>query len=415
MYQFDILPLYKAVYQSRLRILFTTIAFLVVGFSAANIRSPSYEASALIIPPSEKDLKGFILAQIPINRSETSEIYDLLSFNNIFQKYKMNLASRVSQLNFLESHLSSFPKDLDYQLSYSSTSADGFSKRVRGRNFAELSSEWRLARTRLLHFPKAGYGDPVVSFRVESDHTTSRPYLILAVSYEDANIAANLANKYVQFVNQRTVAEVQELLIAGIDIRIKNVEDMIKHQRTIADRRLNSHLIALEEAISIAKNLGIEHPTPNFGDFNVINVTPPPKFFENPSTEITPYSPSNAQRYLPLYHPGNLPQHDAGSDLILSGPPLYARGWKALGYERDALTQRISSDFLIPNITRLQAQLEWLKAIEPAAVIFNAGQVAEPASVPASPISLSKLLFVFLFAAVGFVLSVLWSTIRPKS
>ena len=412
MYQFDILPLLRVIYRSRLKIILITLLFLVAGVIAAHMRTLSYESHTLILPPSEKDLKGFILAQVPINRSETAEIFDLLSFNSIFQKYKMNLASRVSQSDFLESHLSIFPQNLNYELSYSATSADGFSNRVRGRNFAELASEWRLANTKLFHFPKAGYGDPTVSFRVESDHTASRQHLVLAVSYQDPKVAAEIANKYVQFVNDQTTAEVKELLIAGIDIRIKNVEDMIKHQRKIAHRRLDSHVVALNEAISISRSLGIEDPTPSFGDFNVINITPPPRFFENPATEPTPYSPGSAQRYLPLYHPGNLPQYDAGSDLILSGPPLYARGWKALQYERDALTRRTSSDFLLPSIGHLQAQLEWLKAIDPATVVFNAGQTALIALPSTTARELSNPLVALLFGSVGFLLAVFWSALR---
>ena len=412
MYHFDILPLYRTISSNLFKISLVSLIFFAVGFGAAIARSQSYRAEVLILPPSEKDLTGMILAQIPLNRADSPEIYNLLSFSSIFQKYKMNLASRTIQLDFLKQQGTDLLNDVDFTPTYSRTSSDGFSKRNRGRDFAALFTAWRLSKDKILHLPALGIGDPTISFGVESDRTTSRPYLALSVSWQDPTIAAQIANQYAEYVNAQTVMEVKDLLLAGLDLREMNIEDMISYQRKMADRSIEDHLYDLNEAIQIAKDLGLKKPTNAFGNFNIINITPPPRFFAHPNSELTPYNPSTGQKHLPLYHPGNIAKSSVISTRLTSVPPLYARGWEALEKERKALSRRSSSDFFIPNIRDLQGQLDWVRSIKPSEVVFNAAQITHSALPSTSATGYSNITVALLTAILGFVLGTIWTAIR---
>ena len=412
MYHLDILPLYRTISNNLFKISLVSLIFFAVGFGAAILRSQSYRAEVLILPPSEKDLKGMILAQIPLNRADSPEIYDLLSHSSIFRKYKMNLASRTTQLDFLKQQGTVLLNDVDFVPIYSRTSSDGFAKRNRGRDFAALFTTWRLSKDKIFHWPMLGYGDPFISFGVESDRTSGRPYLTLSVAWRNPKIAAEIANQYAQYVNTQTVTEVQDLLIAGLDIRASNIQDMLSYQRKKADRVIEDHLYELEEAIQIAKDLGLKEPTDAFGNFNIVNINPPAKFFSDPNSELRPYSPSTGQKHLPLYHPGNIAQSTVFSDKLASMPPLYARGWEALEKERDALARRPSNDIFIPNIRDLQGQLDWIQSIEPDAVVFNAAQITHPALPPTSTTNHSNITVALLAALFGFIVSTTWVATR---
>ena len=79
-----------------------TAIFVSLGSAYTTVRTPQYSADVLVLPPSEQDLKGLILSLIPINRADSPEIYDLLDFVEIFKAFKNDLASRPTQLKFLQ-------------------------------------------------------------------------------------------------------------------------------------------------------------------------------------------------------------------------------------------------------------------------------------------------------------------------
>ena len=130
------------------------------------------------------------------------------------------------------------------------------------------------------------------------------------------------------------------------------------------------------------------------------------------NSQATPYSPSSAQRHLPLYHPGNLLESQSKATSLTQLPPLYARGWQALEKEYEAISRRPSSDFFIPNIASLQGQLDWMKSIDPEEVVFNTAQITHPAIPPSLASNLSDVSVALLAALLGLVLSVTWTTAR---
>ena len=392
--------------------LVTTIVFGLLGGIFSSVTPHRYRAEVLLEPPTQQDLKAFILAQIPLNRSDSPEIYDALDTNNIFPRFKMELASRVSQLEFLEEVRSEIGLESTDPVDFDIQSADGFSKKTQFRYFTELTSRWRLKKERLIHFPDLGIGDPSVTFRVESDHTASRPYLMLVVEWNDPAATAELANQYVRFAMKRTSDEIANLLRSGLEIRAENISDMIRYQRTNADRTLADHELKLLEAIKIARQLGLEGPTDAFGNFNVINITPPPQFFLHPKDTPGKYHPSQGQKYLPLYHPGNIAKSESLGKSLTYSPPLYTRGWKALELEYESLTNRNSSDFFIPNLRDLQGQYEWIKSIPLQDLSVTVASVAQHSLWAYRTFPTRSLPRITVFVVVGLVFGIFLALLR---
>ena len=422
--RFDIGALARVIASRIWVVVVVTTIFVILGSIYTTVRTLQYRAEVLVLPPTEQDLKGLILSLIPINRASSPEIYDLLDFVEIFKAYKNDLASRPAQLKFLQLYGEELIQDVEFRPEYQVASSDGFSKRVRGKNyFHELTTQWRLQQNHFFHSPRLGIGDPVLSFTVESDRTTSRPYLRVAVTWKDPRIAAEFANRYTKFVNERTVAKTRDLLKAGLAVRERNISDMIDYVQKLADRVRNGQLLELTEAIQIARNLGLKGPTNAYGDYNIVNITPPPQFFVGPSATVADPD-RRSQRILPVYHPGNIAKSENIDRRMLSVPPLYTRGWQALEQERDILQKRTSLDNFIPNIHDLRGELEWVQSIKPEDTIFNAAHIEQPALAPINPVGLNTTQIIFIsllagllagsfFALVGYALQIRY-TQKPE-
>ena len=397
----DIGALARAIASRIWVVVVVTAIFVSLGSAYTTVRTPQYSADVLVLPPSEQDLNGLILSLIPLNRAHSPEIYDLLDFVEIFKAFKNDLASRPTQLKFLQLFGESLVQDGEIQPEYQLASADGFSRRVRGVNyFHELTSHWRLQQNNFFHSARLGIGDPVLSFTVASDRTTSRPYLRVAVTWKDPSVAAEFANRYTAFVNEQTVAKTRDLLKSGLAVRERNISDMIEYQQKLADRVRNDQLLELTEAIEIARNLELKGPTNAFGDYNIINITPPPKFYVDPSATVA-NPDKRSQRSLPLYHPGNLPKSENINHRMMSVPPLYTRGWHALEQERDILQKRTSLDTFIPNIRDLRGELEWVQSIKAKDTIFNAAHIEQPALTPIRPVGLNTTQIILISLLTG--------------
>ena len=204
----------------------------------------------------------------------------------------------------------------------------------------------------------------------------------------------------------RTNAQVRDLLQAGLEIRAQNISDMMGYQRTNAERSLIDHEQKLERAIEIARELGLEDPTSAFGNFNVVNITPPPQFFVHPKESLSQHSPSQGQKYLPLYHPGNIAKSSSVGNSLTYAPPLYARGWRALELEYQSLKNRLSSDFFIPNIRDLQGQLEWIESINYDEASINSASIAQSAVSTYRTTETKATVLLGLFILIGLVLGI---------
>jgi len=408
----DLSQLLSVMRANRLFIFSSLIIALILATIYLNVRELAYRARALIMPPDEKDLMPLILAQIPLNRAHSPEIYDLLEIAEVYKKFKMNLASRVHQRDFLLKHASTLGIGED-DLEYDVTSADGFGKRQSNGSFVELSSRWRLRTNSTVFFPSISIGDPALSFSVNSDKASSRPYLIFELTCRDASNCSELANLYLDFIDESVSQEVANLLRAGLDIRIQNISDMIAYQTELADIVRKRKILELEIAFSTAKALNIKQPSPSYGNYNSITLVPADRYFIDPGLVEITTPPRPSQRHLPLYHPGNIPRSINIDERISSGPPAYARGSDALNYElKNLKSPSAVASFFVPELLDLEQQRDWLQSIEINTDKLDVANIASPAITSSRPINLTAFQVISLFLGIGFGLAVFSVLIR---
>jgi len=401
---FDLPALWSAIKSRRLVFFVTVLVFVLLGSLYSSMATPRYRADVILLPPTEKELVTFILASIPINRSDSHEIYDLLDVIEIFKAFKMNLASRSHQGNFLENFSLSLPDKLAFP-TYKSDSGDGFGKRVRGSDFASLATNWSIGRhgNGLIEWLNSLFSpnSETLSITVNTDKTSSRRDLVLSVVWKDPDTVTVIANKFADYINHQTSAQVMDLLEAGLEIRKRNIVDLITSLRTQAMGERENNILKLKEAIEIARSLKIRNPTRVFGDYTIVNITPPARFFVDPGIQAEPYVPNRTQRYLPLYGPGNAQLQKNHGELRGNSPPLYSRGWEALEEELRILKNRQNPDPFIPNLYQIQSQLAWIDAIDVNESVNSTITFGRRAVKPLNPIGLSSPKLILLSLIMG--------------
>ena len=384
------------------------IVIFAIGIFYATSARNNYRAQVLLAPPNEIDLKPLILASLSISRSRTPEIYDLTSVPEIFKAFKNNLASRAYQQEFLE--LSSeeiFGKPL--VPTFLDTSADGFSKKIPGSDFAGLTVDWQISDTEPSPIPwfypkfikKHFY--PVLSVNVDSDRQSSRTDLILSIDWVDPQTASIIADSFVQFINRKTVAQVKELVQAGNSLVQKSLEDYLAQRRNIAREQITSSIREIDKAIAIAEHLGILQPTNIFGDFNIVTITPPPQLFVHPNSEPHQFPGQRPQQFLPLFNPAHVSVENSSNGVERFTPPLYARGVRALEIEREILLTATAPDDLIQNIHGLLESLKWFETVDIDSVETNAANIVRASVPPIYHYGLTFGSIVFIFTFIGLV------------
>jgi LPS O-antigen subunit length determinant protein (WzzB/FepE family) len=406
----NLLIFWRFLWSKRRRLLVYAICFGVLGVIVSAITPPRYTAEAVILPPTESELAGFILAQIAISRADSPEIYDLLEYSEIFRAFKVDLASRAHQAEFFQSD--SNPLSQIDQPRYLTESKDGYSKRTKGGDYAAFSTKWLIEPPRSESLRMLGVDNSsVLSIDIEGDRTSHRPDIVLRVTWRDPKQATLIANNLLSYIDSVTTKRVRGLLITGIEIRKTNLLDMITYQRKLAEDLQQNSIKSLQESISIARQLEIKSPSKSFGDFNIVNIVPPPSYYTDPGASITKYEPGRTPRYLPLYYPGAIARSNSSNNVNYDGPPLYSRGWQALEEELRILKNREDLDPFIPQLTKLKNELDWLNSINTKAVVFSTANVVAPAMTPSQPSSAPIWIVIFGFSAFGFLLGALISMI----
>lgn len=334
------------------------------------LQTPQYRAEGLILPPSPKDLEILTLARTGIGRTDPTEIYDTV---------RRNFGSRDFQRNFIDSI---FPDIVgsDQRLYYSASSPDGFDKNT--RNAMSMAIDWNYQSHSYWSSWRPLFPSDL-RIDVTEDKNSNRPYLIVGINWRNPQEAANLVNHFIMFVDRQTtraiVAETQEALA----LRKQNLNAYIEHKRKIADENTRDNITQLEEAATIARSLEIELPITSMGNNNLLYITPPPQFFQDPSkTAKRVYEPPARQRILPLYQPDPSAYRRETQILATSIPPLYTRGWRALEAEAKHLRNRSNNDPYVTGLRELQQELSWISQLEISEESTHVLRIDQPATPP---------------------------------
>ena len=228
-----LLAFWSFLWAKKLSLLAYAVCFGLLGSVISAVTPSRFTAEAVVLPPTESELAGFILAKIPISRANSPEIYDLLEYSEIFRAFKIDLASRAHQAGYLRS--ANNPLARDFEPMYLSESKDGYSSRTKGGDYAAFSTRWLVepSRNDLLRRLGIDRGSEL-SIEVEGDRTSHRPDIVLRVTWRDAEQAALIANNLLEYIDSVTTRRIKDLLITGIGVRRKNLNDIIFYQRKLA-------------------------------------------------------------------------------------------------------------------------------------------------------------------------------------
>ncbi|WP_328505079.1 MULTISPECIES: GNVR domain-containing protein [Dasania] len=152
-------------------------------------------------------------------------------------------------------------------------------------------------------------------------------YLAVTYQYMDPRYTAKWLNGYISYVDNKTR---HELLKAAIDnkvLAINEYKKQVASLRSVYEKRLQDRIVLLEEAYSIAKQLGFEKPVSS----------------------------------------------NAGNKILISNLDeslLYMRGSEVLRAELDALKSRTQRDSFIPDIRFIQEKITYLESLT-----FNVNEI----------------------------------------
>lgn len=405
---FDLRAILNVISERKYLALATFSAFLLGGFLISSVVTPIYRAQVQLLPPTENELRDLIIGSAIIGRSTTPEIFDLSQMPQIFQRFKWNLGSRSHQSEFLKKNTERFFSSESIPR-YVFSSADGFKQKVPGSDFAAFTVDWEMINNRSLPFYipifiKNSMGS-ILRIKVDTDKISTRTDLVVSVSWHDPEIASIIANEYVEFVSRVTTLEVIDLVQSGIEMHKDSLWNFIEQQRQIARSIEQDDILKLETAIRIAKSLDIRQPTNVFGDYNVVQITPPAQFFKPPS-ETKSYNPNLRPKRLPLYNPAHLSSIENNSMLDHYSPPLYSRGWQALELELQSIKNRVNIDPYIPNMRQLLAAFDWINSTKIDPDSIRPAKVTQPAFPSDIPIAWSKFHVLAIAILLGVVVSI---------
>lgn len=342
---------------SRWRILVGLLLFaLALSAIYLAITPPVYRAEAFVAPPTAAQIRSLEHA-----RAATGKINQ----NDIYQRYKRNIMSRHIQAAFLQSFFAETAGSSP-TLEFISTSADGFSRRT--RDYLMMETRWRVVReTETKTAPAAkgfSFAQEEIVIRVDADRTASRQQLLITVDWQNEQFVKDILDGLVKFTERQTTAELTAEAREQIQSRISNIEEVIEYKRNLYMNDREGQLAALEEALSIAENIGAVQPIDPLSRNVIVTINPPATVYKKPEeTEKHPVHFIDTLTYLPLYQISTIGKR-SNSEISSQPPPLYARGSEVLQAEIVALKSRTNHDQFIPDLGRLMEEMSWLRNIK---------------------------------------------------
>ena len=314
----DLYELWITLWSKRWFVIGVTIV-AALGSVFISLRKPHiYKAETLILPPKAEDIQ--LLNLVTPQRNELTRV----NAENVFASFKDNLRSRKIQKKFIEKYglmellaPSRAPEIRDEDI------YEGFSQLIKiGNNSISIE-----------------LNDPVV--------------------------AAKWVNNFVEFVDIETIA----LLVGNIKklylSRIRDIKYTINSKRKMAKQRRQDSILTLENARSIATELGVED---RIDTINVIQ-----------NNQLTVKN---------------------------GGSPLYFRGAKALKAEIRNLYNRNSDDPYIKGLRDLQEELTLLDSIVINSTGLNSVTIDRAAYPPRSSIKPNRRLIVSIGTVIGLFLGI---------
>ena len=318
--EIDLFELWNNLWEQKFHILIITAIVTILGIGFAFSKTPIYQSTAHFLPPQKQDIQL-------INPNVSGVSY---STSQVYQRFITNLQSRSLRYQFFE--------EQGLLEHYSAGKAVESVFKVFDKNFNEALK---------VSIPKKGQDGDFVSVSLE---------------FDDADMSAHLLNQFIELARSTTKQEILDEIDFEVQTQIKTLNEQIEAKRQLAEQRRLDRITVLEEALIVAKSIGLQSPK----------------------------------------------IEQAANKLNME----YMRGSKSIEAEIQVLKNRKTDDPFIGGLRDQQEQIAYLESIKIDPELVHVVRVDQEAEVPTSAIKPKKKLIVAVALVLGGMLGVFVALIR---
>jgi len=326
--EISLLDLWAILFRKRILIFAIVAASLVISVAIAYLSTPVYQSAVQFRPPQYTDIEALdILSVILESESKSAEI-------DGFKAFQKNLKARDNLWDFfIEKQL--YKAYLDENGSTDAGIANAFENKF-------------------------------LKDMTVDQGTDKKEYITATLNWQDATAGSALLNEYSQAVIRKATAQYVDELNDKLNLMKKRVQTKIKLLRESQQRAKTDRLIALDENINIAKELGIKRGKA-------------------------------------------LVEWKTSDELVgvLGNQSLYYKGYEALEAEKRSLLTRKNDDPFTPGLNEQLDRLDYLNTIKVPADRISVARIATQAIVSNQPIKPRKKLIVVIGGVFGLFLGVI--------
>jgi len=329
----SLIDLWRVIARRKGIILLSLLVSMMLAAAYIFIAEPSYRAVAYLLPPQQEQIQGLLIDYRGIEKAGLD--IERYTPELVYNAFLENLNSRGLRREFFDrgNLVSHYVNE-------------------------ETDTEFNVDRIFDTKFNK--------TFQVQVD-TQNPLFVTVSLSYSDPELVTQWLNQFVDYTNERTVHQLFSDVDSTIQAEIKRVRYQLASKLKLAEQRRHDRIISLQEALRVAKALGITEA----GAF-------PMAASKNP----------------------------AGIAVNTAQAPLYMRGTKALETEITVLESRKSDEPFIQGLRDLQERLSFLEDIRVDPDKLSAVTVDSVARIPYRAESPRKLLLIFIATALGFMIGI---------
>ena len=329
----SLIDLWRVIARRKGIILLSFLASMVLVSAYIFFAEPSYRAAAYLLPPQQQQIQGLLIDFRGIEKSGLD--IERYTPELVYDAFLENLKSRGLRREFF----------------------DGGNLVTHYVN-EETDTEFNVDRIFDTKFNK--------SFQVQVD-TQNPLFVTVSLAYSDPELVTQWLNQFVDFTNERTVHQLFSDVDSTIQAEIKRVRYQLASKLKLAEQRRHDRIISLQEALRVAKALGI--------------------------TEAGAF-------------PMDAGKNPAGIAVNTAQVPLYMRGTKALETEITVLESRKSDEPFIQGLRDLQERLSFLEDLLVDVDKLSAVTVDAVAKKPYRAERPRKLLLIAIAAMLGFMIGI---------
>lgn len=402
--EIDLLDILQSIWNQRVVVLIALVLAGVIGAFFVFFPKKIYEVSSILRPTAINDLDA-------LNRSE---VYTLPPLQAL-AKVGIRLESYEARLGFFKKNpefFKAFQKPgQTLEQGFESFNRDAVSISIPDPKKNESGNYIRLA----LRYPEGVDGAAIlngfVDYALDIERAEISADLKVIVDNRISEVKGKIkaARSNYDFEKETKIAQLKEhdgLLRA----KLKDELDGLRLEMKVVR---NNRIMELEEAIKIAKALGIQYPT-----------TPSSMGSESQrgSNQVMRTEVNNQS--IPLYFMGvkalelelDVLKHRSNDDFTSARIAEISKEMKILEVNREVqiLNSRENEDIFLQNIEPLRTELARLRGINTDMTNLNLVAIDQRAQEPVSPVKRPNLMIMVLSLFVGLMLGVLGALLRDK-